>query len=305
MRASASVGWLQRLSPATAATLALVGVTAAWGSTFVLVKDAVARMPVMDFLTLRFGLAAAVMLVLRPRATARLGSSGWRAGALLGLALGAGYVAQTAGLQYTTATVSGFITGMFVVFTPVVAAVVLRRPAGPAAWVGVGLATVGLAVLSLRGFALGFGETLTLLCALLFAVHIVGLGEWAPRHDSYALAVVQLATVALACALIAAPGGLTAPPDLTAWMAVLVTAVFATAVAFVAQTWAQARLSATRAAVVMTMEPVFAGIFGVLVGGDELGARTMIGAALVLTAMYVVELSPRRRKAPPVERLES
>lgn len=281
-------------SRALAATAALLAVTAAWGSTFVVVKDAIARMPVADFLAWRFGLATAVMLALRPGAVAALGPAGRRKGLLLGLALAAGYLLQTYGLRTTPAGVSGFITGMFVVFTPLIAGALLRRPVGAAAIGSVLLATGGLALLSLRGASVGTGELLTLGCALAYAVHIVGLGEWSARHDAYGLAVVQLATVTVISALAAAPGGLGPPPDLDVWGALALTAVLATAVAFLVQTWAQARLAPTRAAVVMTMEPVFAGAFGVAFG-EALGLRAWVGAALVLLAMLLAELGPRLR----------
>jgi drug/metabolite transporter (DMT)-like permease len=285
-------------------TLALVGVTAVWGSTFVVVKDAVEQMPVTDFLTWRFALAAAAMLLLRPRSVSALGTAGRRAGALVGLALGVGYLLQTLGLQHTSAAVSGFITGMFVVLTPLGAAVLLRRPPGASAWLAVGVATVGLGLLSLHGFSVGTGELLTLGCAAAFALHIVGLGQWAGSYDAFGLAVVQLLTTALLCAVVAVPGGLAVPPSASVWGALALTALAATALAFVVQTWAQAHLPPTRAAVVMTMEPVFSGLFAVLLAGEVLGLRTLAGAALVLVAMVLTEVGPRAGAEGAVERLE-
>ena len=285
-------------------TLALVGVTAIWGSTFVVVKDAVEHMPVTDFLTWRFALAALAMLLLRPRSVAALGKSGRRAGAVVGVALGSGYLLQTLGLQHTSAAVSGFITGMFVVLTPLGAAVLLRKPPGAAAWFAVGLATVGLGLLSLHGFSVGAGELLTLGCAVAFALHIVGLGRWASSYDAYGLAVVQLLTTSAMCAVVAVPGGLAVPPTWGVWGALALTALAATALAFVVQTWAQAHLAPTRAAVVMTMEPVFSGLFAVLLAGEVLGLRTLLGAALVLSAMVLTEVGPRHGAEGAVERLE-
>jgi drug/metabolite transporter (DMT)-like permease len=287
-----------------APTLALVAVTAVWGSTFVVVKDSVEKMPVTDFLTWRFALAALAMLLIRPRSVAGLGPHGRRAGLLLGLALGTGYLLQTLGLQTTSAAVSGFITGMFVVLTPLGAAVLLRQAPDRSAWLAVVLATVGLGFLSLRGLAVGGGELLTLGCAAAFALHIVGLGRWASSYDVYGLAVLQLLTVAGMCAVVAVPGGLATPPDASVWGALALTALAATAVAFVVQTWAQAHLPPTRAAVIMTMEPVFAGLFAVVAGGEHLGVRTLTGAALVLAAMILTEVGPRRGAEGDVERLE-
>lgn len=295
---------MRGLGPTGRATAALVGVTAVWGSTFVVVQDAVSLMPVTDFLTWRFALAAAAMVLLRPRAVARLGPAGRRAGAVVGVALGVGYLLQTLGLQHTSASVSGFITGMFVVLTPLGAALLLRQPPPATAWAAVGVATVGLGLLSLRGLSVGYGELLTLGCAAAFALHIVGLGRWAGSYDAYGLAVVQLATTAALCALVAVPGGLAVPPEASVWVALAVTSLGATALAFVVQTWAQAVLPPTRAAVVMTMEPVFAGVFGVVVAGDVLGPRTLLGALLVLAAMVLTEVGPRRGAEGAVERLE-
>ncbi|MHB2024167.1 MAG: DMT family transporter, partial [Mycobacteriales bacterium] len=189
------------------AAAALVGVTAVWGSTFVVVKDAIARMPVADFLTWRFALATLAMLILRGPRLRRLGARGARRGLALGVALGLGYLAQTYGLASTPPAVSGFITGMFVVFTPLIAGLLLRQRVGGAAWLAVVMATGGLALLSLRGLSVGTGELLTLGCALAFAVHIVGLGRWSAGHDAGALAAVQLATVTVICLAAAGPRG--------------------------------------------------------------------------------------------------
>ena len=275
------------------AITALVAVTAAWGVTFIVVQDAVSRMPVMDFLAVRFAVAALVMIALRPMCLRGMGVQGFKRSAFLGLALGLGYITQTFGLQHASASVSGFITGTFVVLTPVVSWILLRRKTGPNVWWAVGLATVGLALLSLNGWSIGVGELLTLLCAVFFALHIVGLGEWSPKHDVYGLAVLQIAFVAGLCLAVALPGGLTLPPDGGVWGAVIVTALVATAFAFVVQTWAQSLVPATRAAVIMTMEPVFAGFFAVVLAGNHLTVRVIIGGALVLTAMLLTELKSK------------
>ena len=280
-----------------APTLALLGVTAIWGSTFIVVKDAIGRMPVADFLTWRFAIAALVMLLVRPRALAALGPRGRRAGVALGLALGSGYLLQTVGLQTTSALVSGFLTGMFVVFTPLCAGLLLRERLGRTVWAAVGLATLGLALLSLHGWSFRGGELLTLGCAVAFALHIVGLGRWAGSFDAYGLAVVQLLTTAALCALIAVPRGLVVPPDGGVWAALALTAVAATAVAFVVQTWAQAHLPPTRAAVVMSMEPVFSALCAVGIAHEALTPRMFLGALLLLGAMLLTEVGPGKPPA--------
>jgi len=286
------------------ATATLVVVCVIWGSTFVVVKHAVERMPVMDFLAWRFAIAALAMFALRPRSVRALPPTARRNGVILGLLLAGGYVAQTFGLERTPATISGFITGLFVVLTPLCSGLLLRRKVGAMAWLAVLIATAGLALLSLRGVSVGTGEAITFLCAVAFALHIVGLGEWSRSSDAYGLAVVQLGTVAVVSIVVSAPKTLSPPPDAGVWGAILLTSLAATAFGFFGQTWAQAHLPPTRAAVVMTMEPVFAGVFGVLIGGDELTARTVAGALLVLAAMYLVEFGPRHAADATVERLE-
>jgi drug/metabolite transporter (DMT)-like permease len=288
------------LSPAwarshhTLATLALVGVTAVWGGTFVVVQDAVERMPVLPFLFWRFLLATLVLFLVRPHAVRALSAEKRRHGVLLGLALGSGYVLQTFGLLHTSATVSGFITGMFVVFTPLLGWLLLGEPVAPAVWGAVALATVGLALLSFTGASIGLGEMLTLGTAVMFAAHIVGLSRWSTSSDAYGLTVLQLGVVTVMC-LVASPleGGLVMPPDSGVWAAIVFLAVVATSLAFLAQAWAQTLMSAPRAAIVLTLEPVFAGVFGVTVGGDELTVRILAGGACIVGAMYLVELGPR------------
>jgi drug/metabolite transporter (DMT)-like permease len=285
-------------SPRLALT-ALVGVTAIWGWTFLIVKDAIQLMPVMDFLAVRFALAAAVMLVVRPTSLRRISRRGWRHGVILGVLLGLAYITQTQGLLYTSPAVSGFITGMSVVFTPIVAWLLLRQKIGPRTWLAVGLAIVGLALLSLRGWSFGTGELLTLACALFVAFHIIGLGQWSAEHDTYGLALVQIATVAVISLIAAAPGGIMMPPDATTWGTIGITAVLATATAFFVQTWAQSLVTPTHAAVVLTMEPVFAGVFSVAFGTEQVTVRNVLGAVCVLVAMLIVQLKSGRKPDPP------
>ncbi len=272
------------------ALAALVGITAVWGYTFLIVQSAVGRMPVMDFMAWRFAIAALVMLALRPGCLRNITRRELLRGVALGIVLGLGYIAQTYGLLYASAAVSGFITGMFVVLTPVMALILLRHKTDRNTWLVVALATVGVAVLSLNGWAVGIGELLTLACAILFAIHIVGLGEWSPQYDPYTFAFLQIATVAVISIVAAIPGGITLPPDIEAWETIGVTALFATALAFIVQTWAQSLVPPTRAAIVMTMEPVFAGLFAVVIGGNQLTWRTLLGGAFIVAAMLIINL---------------
>jgi drug/metabolite transporter (DMT)-like permease len=276
-------------SPSIALT-ALVGVTAVWGVTFLMVQDAIGRMPVMDFLAVRFTVATLVMVLLQPAALRKITRVALLRGVTLGILLGLGYITQTFGLLYAPAAISGFITGMFVVLTPVLSWIILRRKTSRSVWLAVALATIGLGMLSIHGWSIGTGEMLTLVCAVFFACHIVGLGEWASQHDTYSFTVLQIGTVAVISLIAASPGGITLPPDASVWSAIGITAVLATAVAFLVQTWAQSLVAPTRAAVVMTMEPVFAGIFGVFIGGNRMTPVTIVGAICVLVAMLFVQL---------------
>ncbi|WP_234336791.1 DMT family transporter [Streptomyces xylophagus] len=271
----------------------LLVVTAIWGATFVVVKDATARLPVFDFLMWRFGIAAVLMAVLRPQALRRMDRGVAGRGAAIGLLLGLAYITQTMGLQTTSAAVSGFLTGLFVVFTPLLTCLLFRTRLRPLVWVAVVIAASGLALMTLNGVAFGSGALLTLLCAVCFALHIVALGRWSPGRDPYALTVIQMATVSAMCfvgALFQGPG-LRSPGGRSEWTAVLITAVLASAFAYMVQTWAQAHVTPTQAAVVLTMEPVFAGISAVVFGGESLTMSTIAGGGLVVAAMYLIELS--------------
>jgi len=277
-------------SSTTIALITLVGVTAVWGYTFVSVQDAIAQMPVMDFLAWRFLLASVVMVALRPTSLRNVTRLQLLRGVGLGIILGMAYIAQTYGLRYTSAATSGFITGMFVVLTPVMSWILLRRKTNRNTWMVIALAIVGLALLSLNGWSVGIGELLTLGCAVFFAVHIVGLSEWSSHYEPYTFSLLQIGAVAVISLIAAMPGGIAVPPNLGVWRSVAITGVLATAVAFFVQTWALSLVSATRAAVVMTMEPVFAGLFAVIIGGNQLTLRTIIGAVCILAAMFIINL---------------
>lgn len=276
------------------ATLGLLAMTAVWGSTFVLIKDVLQRMPVADFLAVRFTVAALVMLALFARPVMRLGRPQLWRGLLLGLVYGAGQLLQTWGLSMIAPSISGFVTGMYVVFTPMLATVLLRHRMDGRVWLAVLLATGGLALLSLNGVSVSNGVWLTLASALLYGLHIVGLGQWSRPGEAFGMSAVQMVAIAMVCLLATVPHGPVFPPDRSAWLAVLYMALVAGAGAMLMQTWAQSHLPAARAAIVMTTEPVFAAGFAVALGGDVLGWRMLVGGGLVLAAMLLVELMPRR-----------
>jgi drug/metabolite transporter (DMT)-like permease len=285
------------------AVLALLAVAAAWGSTFFLTKDLLTRMDVADYLALRFLIASVALLLIHPPAIARLSRLDRGRAVALGITYGIAQLVQTEGLRHTSASVSGFVTGMYVVFTPLLGAVILRHKIGRWAWCAVILAAVGLGVLSLRGFSMGTGELLTLASAGLYALHIIGLGAWSTPQNAFGLSALQMIVITLVCAIGAIPGGFSAPGSAGDWVSVIYMALVAGALALIVQTWAQAHLTPTRAAIAMTMEPVFASAFAVLFGTDSLTARMLVGGALVVSAMYLVELAPRRKFEAEVQHL--
>lgn len=277
------------------ATGALLAVTACWGSTFFLIHDLLTRVPTLDFLAVRFTIASLTMLVVAPRALTRLRPDARRQALVLGVLYGIAQILQTAGLAETPASVSGFITGMYVVATPIFAALLLRTRIGGLTWVAVLLAIAGLAVLTLGGFSVGYGEALIFVAAMLYALHIVGLGAWSDPQDALGMAILQLIVIAVICLVATAPNGLVLPDRPSDWASVIYMAVVAGAGAMIGQTWAQAHLPPTRAAIIMTMEPVFAALFAVLFGGESMTVRMLLGGLLVLAAMLLAELAPRRR----------
>lgn len=277
------------------ATVTLLAVTAVWGSTFPLIKGLLDRVPTLDFLAVRFALAAVFLVAIAPRALARLSPASRRHALVLGAIYGVAQVLQTAGLAHTPASVSGFITGMYVVCTPLLAALVLRTRIGRLTWLAVAVATAGLAVLTLDGLSVGYGEALTLVATVLYAAHIVGLGAWSRPEEALGMAILQVIVIAVLCFVATAPDGVVLPDRPGDWLAIAYMAVFAGALAMLGQTWAQAHLPPTRTAIIMTMEPVFAATFAVLLGGESLTVRMGLGGLLVLAAMLMVELAPRRK----------
>lgn len=281
------------------ATVALLAMTASWGSTFFLIHDLLDRVPVTDFLAVRFAIASAALLLAAPRSVARLSSQRRRQALVLGLLYGVAQVLQTAGLAHTAASVSGFITGLYVVCTPLFAATLLRTRIGGWTWAAVLLALAGLAVLTLGdvsgGLTLGYGEALTLVAAMVYALHIVGLGAWSDAADAVGMTVVQCAVIAVVSTVAAVPGGFTLPDRTGDWVGIVYMALVAGAAAILGQTWAQAHLPPTRSAIIMSMEPVFAALFAVTLGGESATVRMLLGGAMVLAAMLTVELAPRRK----------
>ena len=287
------------------ADLGLALVALIWGSTFVLVKSALDDVSTVLFLALRFSLAAAALAALfvargggRHR---RRGS--WRAGLVTGSFLYAGYLLQTLGLRYTTPAKSGFLTGLYIVLVPLLAAAVYRKAPGLSEWLGVAVASVGLGLMTLESasFAIGKGDLLTLGCAAAFAVHILLVGHHSRHMDSDWLALLQIAAcAAIACATfwwLERPSVRWTPA--VVW-AVAITALPATAVAFWIQTWAQRFTTATRAALIFALEPVFAWLTSFAVAGEILSGRAAAGAVCILAGILLVELKPIPARSHPL-----
>jgi drug/metabolite transporter (DMT)-like permease len=272
------------------ALLVLVAVTAVWGVTFVQVKDAVALYPLFAFLAVRFAIASLALVPAGARRVSALGRSGIVAGALAGLLIGAGYALQTAGLERTSVSSTGFITGMYVVLTPLLALALFRVRVGGAAWAGVALATLGLALISGVHGGSPLGDLLVLLGAAVYSLQIVLVDRYAPRYDAFAFTLVEmLAAFAGLLAIAVALGQLSVPRGWTVWGALLVTGVFASAAAFLAQTWAQKQATATQTALAFSLEPVWTAFFGYTLAGDRLGATGWIGCAVIMAGIVVAE----------------
>jgi len=270
----------------------LLVVALIWGSTFVLVKRTVAQFPVYAFLSLRFALAAVVLLLLFGRRLQGFGRRELWAGASIGLFLFGGYAFQTLGLQYTTASKAGFITGLSVVMVPVFSALLLRRVADRRALLGVVCSTIGLALLTLEGdLRPAYGDWLVLACAFCFALHIISVGAFAPHMDALALTIVQVVVVALLS------GAMSLVTESRSWSipgsvgpAAVFTGVLGTAFAFATQNSVQTWTTATHTALIFATEPVFAAVFGYLWAGERLTQWGTVGCGLILLGMLFAEL---------------
>jgi drug/metabolite transporter (DMT)-like permease len=270
--------------------LALILVTAVWGVTFVQVKDAVDVYPLFAFLALRYAIATGALALVGGRRVLTLGRSGFAAGAVLGGLLGIGIGLQTAGLERTTVSSTGFITGLYVVLTPLFGLLLFRTRVGLEVWAGVLLALVGLAMLSGVDVGSPGGDLLVLASTAAQALQILMVERYASRYDAIALVLVELGACFVGFLAIAlALGQLEVPHGWTVWGALLVTGLFASALAYLIQVWAQRRISAARIAIVFSLETVFAGIFGYWLADDRLGWLGWGGCAVILAGILVAE----------------
>jgi drug/metabolite transporter (DMT)-like permease len=284
---------------AALALFGLLAVAVAWGSSFPITRVVLREMTAAQFLAVRFAIAAIVMLALFHRVVLTLPRRVLVHGLVLGGLYGVAQLVQTVGLETTPASISGFITGLYVVLTPMCAAILLHTPIGLRVWVGAAMATVGLGILALQDLSLGFGEIVTLISALLYALHIVGLGAWSTARQALGLSVVQITACAVVSVIAAAPGGYALPTSGSTWAAIIYMALISGALAMFVQSWAQAHLAPSRAAIIMSTEPVWAATLAVMFIGEALTWRIVVGGSIMLAAMLLVELAPRSPTMPP------
>jgi drug/metabolite transporter (DMT)-like permease len=270
--------------------LLLVGVTAVWGVTFVQVQDALVLYPLFAFLAVRFAISVVVLAPFAWGPLRALPREGFVAGLGVGVLLAAAYGLQTAGLELTTVTSTGFITGLYVVFTPLIAFWLFGTRVPVAAWVGVGFAVVGLLLLNGVPGGSTVGNSLVLANAIAQSFQIASMERFAPRYDPRALTFLQMTTCFVGFTVIAAAlGEFEVPHGWTVWGALLVTGVFAGALGYLIATWVQARTTAARAALVFTLEAPFAALFGVLLADEVLGWVGVLGCAVMLAGIVLAE----------------
>ena len=282
------------------ADITLLGVSMVWGGTFPLIKVALRDSSPYAFLALRFLIATLILVVVFRKEVATTNRDTLKAGFLIGLFVFIGYITQTVGLKYTDASKSGFITGLYVVFTPVLAYPILKATLSRKLVLAVLLASTGLFLLSginPRDLSMNYGDFLTLVCAVAYAFSVVLISKYTKKHSISVLATTQVFTTWIFCMLswvIIEPFSL--PTSTIAWGAIFFTAVFATALAFLGQNFAQKRTTATKAAIIFTAEPIFAWIFSFATLGETLSQEGALGAALIVVGMFLSGFGWKRKK---------
>ncbi len=268
---------------------------AVWGGSFVIMKDSLEQQDVYSFLSSRFLLASLLMYLYRPNVFKGINSKFIRQAILAGLLLGGGYIFQTLGLAKTTVSNTGFITGLYLIFTPLISLAILKRHVLRIQWAAVVIATAGLFLISYNGISIGLGETLVLISAFFYGAHFVALGEWSDGGNTYALTLIQIMTVGALATICALINGYQIAPNGAVWLSILFTAFFATFLAFLVQTKAQSVMSATAASVLLAMETPFALIFGLTFHDDPLTIRIITGGGMVMIAMGLVIWSDSKK----------
>jgi drug/metabolite transporter (DMT)-like permease len=279
------------------AVLALLGVGFVWGAAFVLMKDAIKQQPYMDFLATRFTVAFLAMLILRPHVSLKFEKGDVSYGALLGVVLALGYITQTIGLELTTAATSGFLTGLYVVFTPLIAWLVMRQSVAKRVIAGVVIALAGLAVFSGAATDVEFqlGQIWLVACAVFYAIHILLLGKHGKGRSAYRFAMLQIGWMAVVTWAFAIVDGYQPPPNAEVWFAIFFTAILSTVLAFWIQTWAQTLIDPARVALIITSEVIFTALVAVAVGQEPITFAMIIGGGLMFAAMLIVEWPSKKQ----------
>lgn len=278
------------------ASFALIVATALWGSSFAITQVVVTQMDLISGMLFRSLIAVLILLLLKPRSVFQLSAADARNSAAIGVFLGSGYLLQSWGLQHTTATASGFIAGMFVVFTPLVGAIIFRDRIPRVTWAAVAIAISGLAIMTLRGVGFGFGETITIVTAFMWSLQITFLSRWGRPEIAWAMTTIQMATVAMMSLILAlAMNSLQWPPS-SLWDELIYLGAGAGALALLLQTWGQAQVTAARSAIIFTLEPVWGAIFSVIIVSDVITAPIALGGGLIISAMLISELGAYRSR---------
>jgi drug/metabolite transporter (DMT)-like permease len=261
-------------------------------------KDAIQQQPYMDFLATRFSIAFLAMLILRPRIAVAFEKGDIKYGAILGVFLALGYITQTIGLDLTTAATSGFLTGLYVIFTPLIAWLVKREKVTKKVALGIFIALTGLAIFSGAATDIEFqlGQIWLVVCAIFYAIHILLLGHHGRGRNSYRFAMTQIGWMAVVTWGFALLDGYQAPPNSEVWFALFFTALLSTVIAFWVQTWAQTLIDPARVALIITSEVVFTALVAVAVGQEPVTFAMIFGGGLLFTAMLVVEWPTRKEK---------
>jgi len=293
-------------------TLLLIFITMVWGWSFTLVKNAISTHGALSFLVMRFVIASIVMGAISARKITRASLID---GTIIGLALVASYLTQTLGQRFTTVTNSGLITGLFVVFAPLANRALFGVRTKWGCWVAIGASLIGLALLTDAGNgSLNIGDLLTLVGAAFIGLYIALLDRFAKDHDTGALATVQIFVSTLVCLLawvlarivetwflgsaVAARADVPMDPLPwpmgSLWFALMITALISTSAGAYVQTYVQKRLSAIRVTVIVSLTPVFAALFGILLAGDNLTRIEATGAVMMISAVMAVEIINKR-----------
>lgn len=282
------------------ASFALIFATALWGSSFAITQLVVTQMDLISGMFFRALIAVIILLILKPKCLSALSKPDLKNAVVIGLFLGCGYLLQSWGLQYTTATASGFIAGMFVVFTPLVAAVFFREKIPNITWIAILVALFGLGIMTLRGVGFGFGESITLVTALMWSLQITFLSRWGKSNIAWAMTTIQMIVVAVMSLVLAFVLDTFEFPNQNLWDELIYLGAGAGALALLLQTWGQAHVSAVRAAIIFTLEPVWGAIFSVIIVSDVITLPIAIGGGLIILAMLVSEYGAYRARASEV-----